>query len=196
MLTKQDLIDFTEEITKLYDDGLIHSPIHLSRGNEDKLIKIFREIRHDDWVFSTYRSHYHALLKGIPREWLKNQILNGHSMHINSKEHKFFTSSIVGGICPIATGVAMALSKRNTTSMVWCFVGDMAAEMGIFHESLKYSRRNTLPIKFIIEDNGLGVNTPTNFAWGIGYDYESTYEESYKYKRVTPHAGTGKWIKF
>ena len=37
------------------------------------LIKIFKNIKSDDWVFSTWRNHYHALLKGIPKELLKKK---------------------------------------------------------------------------------------------------------------------------
>jgi TPP-dependent pyruvate/acetoin dehydrogenase alpha subunit len=199
MMTKKELIAFTDEIIQIYESGIIRAPIHLCKGNEDILISIFRDIKPDDWVFSTYRNYYHALLKGIPKEWLKQQILAGHSMHINSKEYKFFTSSIVGGTCPIALGVAMAIKRKGDKNRVWCFIGDMAAETGIYHECLKYAERNHLPITYVTEDNGLGVNTPTQLAWG-GEDpvFESCppWEDSYWYTRVTPHAGTGKWIKF
>ena len=54
--------------------GKIKAPIHLSGNNENELIKIFKKVnKKNDWVLSTWRNHYHALLKGIPRKWLKNQ---------------------------------------------------------------------------------------------------------------------------
>ena len=35
----------------------------------------------------------------------------------------------------------------------------------VFHECYKFSRNFKLPLKFIVEDNGLSTNTPTNKAW-------------------------------
>ena len=106
MITKRQLIKFEEDIKFLYENKKIKAPIHLSGNNEKNLIKIFKNIKSDDWVFSTWRNHYHALLKGIPKELLKKKIIQGKSMGIMSKKYKFFSSAIVGGILPIAMGVA------------------------------------------------------------------------------------------
>ena len=125
-LTKQDLINFEKEIVSIYEKGLIKAPIHLSGNNEDILIKIFKKIDiKNDWVFSNWRNHYHALLKGINKQKLKEMIINGKSMGINSKKHKFYSSSIVGGCLPVALGTALAIKIRKKKSKVWCFIGDM-----------------------------------------------------------------------
>ncbi len=193
-MDKQELIDFEEEIKDLFLSAKIKAPIHLSRGNEDELIEIFRNIKPEDWCFSNHRSHYHALLKGIDKEWLKNEIIAGRSMHINSKEHKFITSSIVGGCLPIAVGVAMAIKRQDLIEHVWVFVGDMAMETGTFHECAKYAGRNELPIYFVVEDNGLSTNTPTQKAWGSNEYYHSTVR--YSYERGFPHINCGKHVIF
>ena len=113
MLDKNDLINFEEEIKKIYESGKIKAPIHLSGNNEEQLIKIFKKIKKNDWVFSTWRNHYHALLKGIPKEWLKKEIIAGRSMGINNIKHKFYSSAIVGGILPIALGTAKAIKLKK-----------------------------------------------------------------------------------
>ena len=107
----------------------IRAPIHLSDGNEEQLIEIFREIAPYDWVFSTWRSHYHALLHGVPREMVMSEIMAGRSMMLHFPGWRFFTSAIVGGILPIACGVAAASKEDNqiVNPWVWCFVGDMTA---------------------------------------------------------------------
>ena len=191
---KEDLIDFEEEMKQLFLDKKIRSPVHLSVGSEEPLIEIFKEVKEDDWIFSTHRSHYHALLKGIEREWLKNEILENRSIHIINKDHKFFTSAIMGGIAPIAVGVAMALKRKGSKNTVWAFIGDMSAEMGVVHESMKYAARHNLPIAWVVEDNELSVNTPTQEVWG-----KSEVEPKiirYKYQRVYPHQGVGEWVVF
>jgi len=194
MMTRVELIEFEEEIKNLFLGRKILSPIHLSRGNEDQLINIFKEIGREDWVFSTHRSHYHALLKGISKKWLRQEILENRSMHIFSKKHNFFSSAIVAGCLPIAVGVAMSIRRQNLTNKVWIFVGDMAAETGIFHECTKYARRNNLPITFVIEDNGLSTNTPTQKVWGLEHSREPVIR--YYYERELPHVGAGEWVSF
>ncbi len=170
MVIKEELINFESEIRDLFLDGQIKAPIHLSQNNEDALIEIFKDVKPEDWVCSTHRSHYHALLKGIPSDWLKSEIIDGRSMHINSKEHKFITSSIVCGCVPIAVGLAMSIKRKGLKECVWCFIGDMAASVGIFYECAKYAARNGLNIHWVIEDNEYATNTPTEEAWGKSLD--------------------------
>ena len=196
MITKNELIDFEIDIKKIYESGKIKAPIHLSGNNEDQLIKIFKNVKKNDWVFSTWRNHYHALLKGIPKDWLKKEIIKGRSMGINNLKYKFYSSAIVGGIIPIALGVAKSLKlQKKSKSKVWVFIGDMTFETGIFHECYKYSKNHRLPLKFVVEDNGLSTNTPTKSTW-VRKSKIPKDVINYKYKRKYPHHGTGGWVLF
>jgi TPP-dependent pyruvate/acetoin dehydrogenase alpha subunit len=92
-----------------------------------------------------------------------------------------------------------AIGKCLGMEQVWCFVGDMASEMGIFHECLKYARGEDLPITFIIEDNGVGCYTPTKDVWKEPntYNIEDLRKlDGYTYTRTYPHYGIGSWINF
>ena len=71
-MNKKDLISFETEIATLFNAGKIKAPVHLSNGNEKEVIEIFSRISYDDHIFSTWRSHYHALCHGISPEWIKN----------------------------------------------------------------------------------------------------------------------------
>jgi len=193
-MNKQELIDFEEEIKELFLNKKIPAPVHLSVGSEEPLIKIFKDVKKNDWVFSTHRSHYHALLKGIDKKWLKNEILQKRSIHIYNKEHKFFASAIMGGILPIAVGAAMAIKRKEKNEKVWAFIGDMTAEMGITNECIKYASRHDLPVVFVIEDNGVSVNTPTQEIWGKSKSEPNII--TYRYERVYPHQGCGTWVVF
>ena len=194
-MNKQDLIDFEKRVKKVYEAGEIKAPIHLSGNNEDQLIEIFKNIDKDDWVFSTWRNHYHALLHGFDPEELFNLIKEGSSMGINSVERKFYSSSIVGGILPIALGVAQSIKLKKQTNTVWCFIGDMTFETGVFHECYKFSRNFQLPIEFVVEDNNMSTNSPTDKTWGKKSKIpEDVYY--YEYERKYPHHGTGTWVLF
>ena len=186
-MTKAELIAFEDEVAALFHAGKINAPVHLSGGNEDKLIEIFREVSRDDWVFSTWRSHYHALLHGVPRESLMREIVAGRSMNLMFPEHRFFTSAIVGGICPIALGVAAAIKRKGEKRRVWCFVGDMASRGGSCHETMEYAGHQDLPLSVVTENNWLSTNTPTELAWGTEIN-GSAYEHRYTYDRTREHA--------
>jgi pyruvate dehydrogenase E1 component alpha subunit len=195
MLKKSDLINFEDDIKKVYESGKIKAPIHLSGNNEDQLIKIFKKVKKNDWVFSTWRNHYHALLKGIPKEWLKKEIIEGRSMGINNIKYKFYSSAIVGGILPIALGVGKSIQLKKKKNKVWVFIGDMTFETGIFHECYKYSKNFKLPIKFVVEDNNMSTNSPTDKVW-FKKSLVPKGVIKYNYKRKYPHHGTGGWVLF
>lgn len=198
--TPENLIAFEEEIAELFNATKIRSPIHLYYGNEDKLIEVFREVREDDWVMCSWRSHYQCLLKGVPREKLRDEILANRSISLCFPEQRVVSSAIVGGILPIAVGVAMGIKRSGGGNRVHCFMGDMTSETGIAHECIKYATNHELPIRFIVEDNGKSVCTDTREAWG---QKKLTYEDDrhplvvyYAYQTKYPHAGAGTRVQF
>jgi len=192
---KSFLIDFETEIKEIYEDGKISAPVHLSGGNEDQLIEIFKDVDKDDWVFSSWRNHYHALLHGVPRETLKDLIVRGKSMSVYSTEPKFYSSSIVGGIIPLALGTAQSQKLSGSKNKTWCFIGDMTFESGLFYEAHKYATNLDLPLQFVVEDNNMSTNTPTDETWGGKREVPENVIY-YKYEREYPHHGTGNWVLF
>jgi pyruvate dehydrogenase E1 component alpha subunit len=191
MVGQKELRKFEEDLAALYELGKIKAPIHLMKNNEKQLIKVFKKYKEGDWIFSTHRSHYHWLLSGRDPELLKQQVLEGHSMHVFAP--KFFSSAIVGGNAPIALGVAFALKKKASKEHVWCFIGDAAYECGIVQECIKYAQRHDLPITYVVEDNGFCVRAKTKEIWGL---HNTKKVSKYVYKRFYPHAGSGKYIMF
>ena len=204
----KELREFEKEIAALFLAKRIRAPIHLSDGNEAQLIEIFQSVEETDTILSTHRNHYTALLKGISPEWLKQEILEGRSMHIMNAEHRFLASSIVGGICPIAVGIAQGIKMQGEKRRVWCFVGDMAGQSGIFHESAKYAKNFNLPATFVVEDNHYSTNTPTAEAWGLIPGKEVSAPRwvgrwqnggilYYSYRRRSwGHVGVGQFVRF
>ncbi len=195
-ITKQQLINFETEIKELWEQAKIPYPVHLSGGNEDQLIEIFKEIREGDYIFSTHRSHYHYLLAGGTQEELKKKIMEGNSMHVFDKKLNFLTSSIVAGIPAIAAGVALALKKKGSSRRVWCFVGDGAEDEGHFYEAVRYVDGHSLHCTFIIEDNDRSVETTKKERYGTSEMQWSAYVRRYHYTPTYPHCGIGKWVDF
>ena len=199
-MTPEDLIAFETDIAEVFNAGKIHAPVHLYYGNEAQMIEIFRDVKPEDWVFCSWRSHYQCLLKGVPPEEVKAEILAGRSISLCFPKYRVVSSAIVTGVLPIAVGTAMGIKRRGEKARVHCFVCDMTAETGAFHECLKYSTNHQLPIRFIIEDNAKSVCTDTREAWNQPV---LTYENGrhplvvyYKYQTKYPHAGAGKRVQF
>ena len=194
-MTKEELVAFEDSIASDFNAGLIRYPIHLESGNEDNLIRIFADVKPDDYLFGSWRLHLKALLKGVPPEELRAAILRGESMALRFPEYRVYGSAIVGGTVPIALGVAMAIKRRNGNECVWCFIGDMTSMTGIFSECLRYSENFNLPIRWIIEDNQVSVCTNTRETCGGGLPVSSLIK-TYQYQSRFPHAGSGKRIQF
>lgn len=182
---------------------LIRAPIHLDDGNEEPLIKVFEQIKEEDWICCTWRSHYKCLLKGVPREEVKQDILNQHSISLCFPQYRVFSSAIVGGNLPIANGIAFDLKRKKQPGKVWCWVGEMTSETGCFHENWKYSVAQDLPITWVIEDNFRSVCTDTRKTWNLPkltHEQPELIEKDkiiyYTYRPQWPHSGMGERIQF
>jgi pyruvate dehydrogenase E1 component alpha subunit len=193
--TPEKLIRFENRIVEHWEAGKIRGPIHLSNGNEEQLIEIFKRVSENDWVFSTWRSHYHWLLKGISADYAEALILDGKSITLCDIDDKFYASAIVGGTLSIALGVAMGIKQKGSDEKVFVFVGDMSFESGIFYEVHKYARNFDLPIVFVVEDNAVSTYTPTEATWNTKREIPSDVIH-YTYKSKYPHYGSGKWVVF
>lgn len=213
--TPSSLIAFETRIREKWEAGDLPCLLHLCGGNEAELIKIFRGIEPGDWVFSTHRNHYHALLKGISEERLEALIHFGRSMFVFDRTKNFFSSSILAGTCAIAAGVAWENRQEFLRTAppppaahegypverrephVWCFLGDGAEEQGHFYEAVQFVAGHGLACTFIIEDNDRQVDTPKYERRGYHYDIWHKNiilpgcVRRYHYLAKYPHAGSG-----
>jgi TPP-dependent pyruvate/acetoin dehydrogenase alpha subunit len=194
--TKESLIEFEKDIAEEFNKGNIRAPIHLSGGNEDYLIRYFKEsFQPGDWVFTTWRSHYHCLLAGVPPKEVRAAIIAGRSITLCFPVYRVVSSAIVGGHLPISLGVALAIKRSgDIMTKVHAFCGDMAARTGIYREVSEYAYHHQLPLRIITEDNSKSVCTNTYEVWGGSSKF--MLEERYYYDLPWPHSGAGKRVNF
>jgi len=200
-LSAGELLAFEEDIAARFNDRQIRAPIHLYSGCEQPMIDVFeRHVEPDDWVLCSWRSHYQCLLKGVPPHDVRQAILDGKSISLCFPVHRILSSAIVGGVLPIAVGIAMGIKSQRGTNKVVCFLGEMTSETGIAHECIKYSMQHELPLLFVVEDNEQSVCTPTRDVWNMPtLTYEARRPENvlyYRYRSQWPHAGSGSRISF
>jgi len=189
-INKDDLIKFEQKIVNLFEDGQLPFLLHLSGGNEDELIDIFKQVKTGDYILSTHRSHYHYLLAGGDPDKLEKKIYNGDSMFVFDNSINFLSSSILAGMPPIAAGIALGLKLNNSKNKVWCFLGDGAEDEGHFYEAVRMVDGRNLPCTFIIEDNNRSVETEKKDRYNQEMIWPSCVKR-YNYNCTFPHAGTG-----
>ncbi len=196
-MNAKELRQFEREIADLFKAKKIRCPIHLCGGNELKLIKIFKGIDKNDYIFSTHRNSYHYLLHTGKENELTQQILDGDSMHTSDPEHNFYSSSIVAGCVAMACGVALALKMKRSKQKVWCFIGDGGMDEGWFYEAWRYAVSRNLPITYVVEDNDRSVCASKKQRWGMDQSWRKKPKTIYyKYKCSYTHVGNGQWVAF
>lgn len=207
--TKESLIAFEDEVTSLFERGDCNCPLHLCGGNESELIEIFKQVKPEDYVFSSWRNCYHYLLKGGNKQKYLDELKGlpsgvcrgqGRSMHIYDTSINFYTSAIVGGHCAIAVGVALGLKKQFPNKAirphVWVFCGDGCEDSGHFIEAVRFANARDLAMTFVMEDNDLAIDSTKQDRWHNYYPINSRNILRYSYTRTRPHVGIGKHVSF
>lgn len=183
---------FEEKVAQLYGQQKIKGFCHLYNGQEAVIAGTMSAIRKDeDSLITAYRDHGHALATGITPNALMAELYGkatgcskgkGGSMHLFSKEHRFFGGhGIVGGQIPIGAGIAFAEKYNGTGRVNVCFMGDGAVRQGALHETFNMAMLWKLPVIFVCENNGYAMGTSvertTNmidiYKIGLAYDMPS-----------------------
>ena len=152
-----------ETLGDMVSTGEARCPCHLGIGQEAVAVGICTHLRPTDKVFGAHRSHSHYLALGAPVEGLLAEVLGkdtgcargfGGSMHLIAREYGLVgTVPIVGATIPIAVGAGIAARMDGNQGIAVSFLGDGAAEEGVFHESLNLAKTANSAILFVVENN-------------------------------------------
>jgi len=144
-------------------------PVHLSLGQEGVAADLHEYLKPDDWLFSTHRNHAHYFAKGGSEQKLWDEIMGlesglnqgfAGSQGISDKSINCHASAIVGGLVGAAAGTAYALKMNKSKAIVVSIVGDAGTEAGVYWETANWAVLNNLPMAFIVENNGMSVDSP------------------------------------
>lgn len=178
---------FEEKTAQLYGQQKIRGFCHLYIGQEAVVAGTMSAITKEDNIITAYRDHAHALACGISANEVMAELYGkvtgcsggkGGSMHMFSKEHRFFGGhGIVGGQIPLGAGIALAEQYLGTKNLCVCYFGDGAARQGALHETFNMAMLWKLPVIFVCENNeyamGTSVERTTNLLdlYKIGHGY-------------------------
>ncbi len=164
---------FEEATEREFRRGKIGGYLHVYIGQEGVASGIITATRDRDVVFSGYRDHAHAILRGTDPNRIMAELFGkasgvskgkGGSMHLFDVEHGFYGGyGIVGGHLTLAAGAAYALRYQGTDRICVCYFGDGAMNIGSFHEAMNmaglWGNQGLCPILFVIENNGYAMGT-------------------------------------
>ena len=168
---------FVERAGEAYALGKIGGFCHLYIGQEAVAIGALNAIRPDDYVFTAYREHAHAIVHGVSIRAVMAELFGrqdgcsagkGGSMHLFDVERNFMGGhGIVGAHLPLAAGAAFAAKYRESDQIAICFFGEAAVNIGAFHETLNMAALWELPIVFVCENNRYGMGTALERAAAV-----------------------------
>jgi pyruvate dehydrogenase E1 component alpha subunit len=161
---------FEEKVIEVYPLQDMKTPVHLYIGEEAIAAGVCINLRKDDYVFTSHRSHGHCIAKGVDMRMLMAEFYGrktgcckgkGGSMHPCDPENGIpGTTAIVGGSIPIAVGTALASVMKDEDRVSVAFFGDGAVDQGTFHESMNFASLKKLPVIFLCENNFYATNSP------------------------------------
>jgi len=168
---------FEEAIALEAEKGKTPGLVHLCNGSEVVEVSICSVLTGPkDQVTGSHRSHGLALAMGADPIQVAAEILGkpgglssgrGGTQHLFASDAGFLCSNgIVGAQVPLAAGAALSAKTMKTGGVAACFFGDGAANQGAVFETMNLAVALKLPLLFILENNGVGQTTTSEYASG------------------------------
>jgi pyruvate dehydrogenase E1 component alpha subunit len=173
---------FEERAQEQYTKAKIGGYCHLNIGEEATVVGGIHALKLNDYIFTSYREHGHAIARGIEPRAVMAELFGketgtshgrGGSMHMFDSKLRFMGGyGIVGGHLPLAVGGGWAVRYRKEKDVVFCMFGDGATNIGAFHESLNFSKVFNLPVVWFCVNNRYGMGTPVEAASAVADIYK------------------------
>lgn len=201
-ITKQTYLDwykdmlfwrrFEDKLAQVYIQQKVRGFLHLYNGQEAVLAGALHSMDLEkDRMITAYRNHVQPIGMGVDPKKVMAELYGkatgtslglGGSMHIFSKEHRFYGGhGIVGGQIPLGAGIAFADKYFERDAVTLTYMGDGAVRQGAFHEAFNLAMLWKLPVVFCCENNGYAMGTSVArsanhtdiYKLGLGYEMPS-----------------------
>ena len=180
---------FEDKLAAVYIQQKVRGFLHLYNGQEAVLAGSLHAMDlSKDRMITAYRNHVQPIGMGVDPKKVMAELYGkvtgtsqgmGGSMHIFSKEHRFYGGhGIVGGQIPLGAGLAFADKYFKRDNVTLCYMGDGAVRQGSLHEAFNLAMLWQLPVVFICENNGYAMGTSVArtsystdiYKLGLGYE--------------------------
>jgi len=180
---------FEDKLAAVYIQQKVRGFLHLYNGQEAVLAGALHAMDlTKDKMITAYRNHVQPIGMGVDPRRVMAELFGkatgtsqglGGSMHIFSKEHRFYGGhGIVGGQIPLGAGIAFGDKYHGIDGVTLCCFGDGAARQGSLHETFNLAMLWDLPVVFVCENNGYAMGTSVKRTashtdvWKLGLGYE------------------------
>jgi TPP-dependent pyruvate/acetoin dehydrogenase alpha subunit len=161
-----------ERVGLLYRQGRVSGSVYTGRGQEGVAAAAGYALGPDDVCAPLNRELACHLARGVtPAQAFRNFLGKGDSptrgrdgnMHFGVPERGVFPLvSMLGDLCPVTVGAALAFKRRREPRVALTFWGDGAMSTGDVHEGLNLAAVLKVPAVFVLQSNGYAYSTPTN----------------------------------
>lgn len=180
---------FEDKLAQVYINQKVRGFLHLYNGQEAVLAGALHAMDlTKDRMITAYRNHVQPIGMGEDPKRVMAELYGkgtgtsqglGGSMHIFSKEHRFYGGhGIVGGQIPLGAGLAFADKYHDRDAVTITYMGDGATRQGSLHETFNLATLWNLPVVFCVENNGYAMGTSVERTashseiWKLGLGYE------------------------
>lgn len=160
-----------ERIMTLYRQGRIVGSVYTGRGQEAVGAAAGLALDNNDVVAPLNRELGCHYARGVTTaQAFKNFLGRADSptfgrdgnMHFGVPERGVFPLvSMLGDLCPLTVGAALAFKRRGEPRVAMTFWGDGAMSVGDIHEGLNLAAVLKVPAVFVMQSNGYAYSTPT-----------------------------------
>ncbi len=180
---------FEDKLAQVYIQQKVRGFLHLYNGQEAVLAGALHAMDlTKDRMITAYRNHVQPIGMGEDPKRVMAELYGkatgtsqglGGSMHIFSKEHRFYGGhGIVGGQIPLGAGLAFADKYFKRDAVTLTYMGDGATRQGSLHETFNMAMNWKLPVVFCVENNGYAMGTSVErtanhsdiYKLGLGYE--------------------------
>jgi TPP-dependent pyruvate/acetoin dehydrogenase alpha subunit len=161
-----------ERVGMLYRGGRVSGSVYTGRGQEAVAAAAGYAMGPDDVCAPLNRELACHLARGVTAaQAFRNFLGKGDSptlgrdgnMHFGAPEHGVFPLvSMLGDLCPLTVGAALAFKRRGEPRVALTFWGDGAMSTGDVHEGLNLAAVLRVPAVFVLQSNGYAYSTPTS----------------------------------
>lgn len=145
---------------------------HVSGMGHEALTVVGKLLRKGDFFCGYYRDRPIALGRGVETYEMalsffakRSGASGGRQMpaHYSNREMGIFSiASVVGASLLPACGLGWGLKLDKKPNLVVTTVGDAGTRQGDFFEAVSFAVERSLPVLFLVEDNGIGISTATS----------------------------------
>ena len=166
-----------EALAQEWKADRIPGMLHLACGHEAVAVGVASQLNNQiDQITASHRGHGAAIAMGVPLSPMIAEIFGldglnrgfGGTQHLAAPQHGFLTANgIVGGQVPLAAGAALSAKILMTGGIAVAFLGDGAMNQGSVLETLNLVKILSLPLLFVVEDNGIGATIGSDYSTDI-----------------------------